>query len=132
MRVPGSRTLAFAVGREVIALSVLLAIGVAGSARAAILDFTGTLELHIATLPSASVPGFGSAQLTDDGSFHLLSFLIENLRQRFNCSLQASLPDVGPVARRDFKNTHAFKNCQGLAYRGPTHAQILSQFALRK
>ena len=61
-----------------IALAGLLAIGVAGSAGAATLDFTGTLSLQIAlfdnrTYPAFVVPGTGKAQVTDDGSLHLLS-----------------------------------------------------------
>jgi len=55
------------------ALVACLAIGLAGSTRAATLDFTGTLRLQIATLPGVEIPGAGSAQVTDDGSFHLLS-----------------------------------------------------------
>jgi hypothetical protein len=68
------------------ALVTCLAIGMAGSARAATLDFTGTLGLNIFGLRSylmsppwvgppiyLTVPGAGSAQLTDDGSLHLLS-----------------------------------------------------------
>jgi hypothetical protein len=68
------------------ALVACLAIGAAGSARAATLDFTGTLAINIFGLRSylmappwvgppiyLTVPGAGSAQLTDDGSLHLLS-----------------------------------------------------------
>jgi hypothetical protein len=59
-----------------IALAGLLALGIAGSAGAATLDFTGTLSVRIATLPEFVVPGAGTAQVTDDGSAHLLSFLL--------------------------------------------------------
>ena len=55
------------------ALVACLVIGVAGAARAATLDFTGTLEVRIATLPSVVATGAGTAQVTDDGNFHLLS-----------------------------------------------------------
>jgi len=70
-------------------LVVGLAIGVAGSASAATLDFTGTLAINIfqfrdldftspppytGPLVFHTVPGAGSAQITDDGSLHLLSF----------------------------------------------------------
>jgi hypothetical protein len=58
------------------ALVACLAIGLAGSARAATLDFTGTLSLQIATLPAFVVPGAGTAQVSRDGSFHLLAFLL--------------------------------------------------------
>ena len=58
------------------ALVACLAIGLTGSARAATLDFTGTLSLQIATLPAFVVPGAGTAEVTDDGSFHLLSLLL--------------------------------------------------------
>jgi hypothetical protein len=58
------------------ALVACIAIGVTGSARAAPLGFTGTLSLHIATLPALVAPGAGMAQVTDDGDFHLLSFLL--------------------------------------------------------
>jgi hypothetical protein len=44
--------------------------------RAATLDFTGTLSLRIGTFPALVVPGSGTAQLTDDGSHHLLSFTL--------------------------------------------------------
>jgi len=64
----------------VIALSGLLAIGVAGSAQAATLEFTGTLGINFGgysatpgTLDFLTVPGAGSAQVTDDGALHLLS-----------------------------------------------------------
>jgi hypothetical protein len=60
-----------------------LVIGAAGTARAATLDFTGTLGINIfgwqdlAGKPVyLTVPGAGSAQVTDDGSFHLLSFTL--------------------------------------------------------
>ena len=57
--------LAFCVG--------FLWLGAAGSARAATLDFTGTLSVQIATLPAFVVPGTGTAQSSDDGNAHLLS-----------------------------------------------------------
>jgi hypothetical protein len=57
------------------ALLACLAIGVAGSAGAATLPFTGTLSLQLqSVVPALVVPGAGTAQLVDDGSFHLLSF----------------------------------------------------------
>jgi hypothetical protein len=72
-----------------IALLGLLSVGVGGSAGAATLDFTGTLALNIfgwsEYIPSPpwvgapvylTVPGAGSAQLTDDGSLHLLSLTL--------------------------------------------------------
>ena len=62
--------------RMVIALVGLLAIGAAGTAGAATLDFTGTLSMRLVTLPTFVVPGAGTAQVSDDGSFHLLSFLL--------------------------------------------------------
>jgi len=71
------------------ALVACLVIGLAGSAGAATLDFTGTLSINLFGLresaPSPpwygpqiylSVPGAGSAQLTDDGSLHLLSLAL--------------------------------------------------------
>ena len=59
------------------AMVACLAIGLAGSARAATLDFTGALSLRSPyNLPVVVVPGAGTAQVTDDGSFHLLSFLL--------------------------------------------------------
>jgi hypothetical protein len=59
------------------ALVACLVIGVAGTARAATLDFTGTLSLRSAIyLPPFVIPGAGTAQVTDDGSFHLLSLLL--------------------------------------------------------
>jgi len=63
-------------GRLIVPLVVGLAIGAAGSASAATLDFTGTLSLRMGRLPSLVVPGTGTAQVADDGSFHLLSFLL--------------------------------------------------------
>jgi hypothetical protein len=54
----------------------LLAIGIAGGAGAATLPYTGTLSVRIATLPEVVAPGAGTAQVTDDGSFHLLSFTL--------------------------------------------------------
>jgi len=78
--------------RMLIALAGLLAIGATGSASAATLDFTGTLGINIfgmrEYIPSPpwapwagpriylTVPGAGSAQLTDDGSLHLLSLTL--------------------------------------------------------
>ncbi len=72
-----------------IALAGLLALGVAGSAGAATLDFTGTLGINVFGLRStiSSPPWYGpriyltvaeagSAQLTDDGSLHLLSLTL--------------------------------------------------------
>ena len=66
------------------ALLACLAIGVAGSARAATLEFTGTLGITldgIRELPTGkpfylTVAGSGSAQVTEDGSLHLLSFTL--------------------------------------------------------
>ncbi len=76
----------------IVTLVGLLAVGVAGSAGAATLDFTGTLGINIfgmrEYIPSPpwaplagppiylTVPGAGSAQLTDDGSLHLLSLTL--------------------------------------------------------
>jgi hypothetical protein len=71
------------------ALVACIALGMAGTARAATLPFTGTLGINIfgmrELLPSPpwygpriylTVPGAGSAQLTDDGSLHLLSLTL--------------------------------------------------------
>jgi len=71
------------------ALVAYLVIGVTGSARAATLDFTGTLRINMfgmrEYIPSPpwvgpsiylTVSGAGSAQLTDDGSLHLLSLTL--------------------------------------------------------
>ncbi len=58
----------------IVALAGLLAIGAAGSASAATLDFTGALSLQMGGYSPFVIPGAGTAQLTDDGSFHLLSF----------------------------------------------------------
>jgi len=58
------------------ALLGLLLVGVAGSASAATLDFTGTLTLRLSSLPAFVVPGAGTAQVSADGSAHLLSFLL--------------------------------------------------------
>jgi len=59
------------------ALVACLALGMAGSASAATLDFTGTLTLKLpGLLPAFPVPGVGTAQVSDDGSAHLLSFLL--------------------------------------------------------
>jgi len=62
--------------RMLIALVGLLAVGVAGSAGAATLDFTGTLNLRMGYYPAFIVPGSGTAQVTDDGSAHLLSLTL--------------------------------------------------------
>jgi hypothetical protein len=72
-----------------IALAGLLAIVVGGSARAATLEFTGTLGINIFGHRSyihsppwygppiyLTVPGAGSAQLTEDGGLHLLSLAL--------------------------------------------------------
>ena len=49
-----------------IALAGLLAIGVAGSARAATLSFTGTLTLELSGSNSVvTIPGAGLAQVAD-------------------------------------------------------------------
>ena len=65
------------------ALVACLAIGAAGSAGAATLDFTGTLGINIfgwrdlaGKAVYLTVPGAGSAQVTDDGNLHLLSFTL--------------------------------------------------------
>jgi len=73
------------------ALVACLVIGLTGSARAATLDFTGTLGLNIfgfrdvditspppytGPLVFLTVPGAGSAQVADDGSLHLLSLTL--------------------------------------------------------
>ena len=66
------------------ALVGLLAIGFVGSARAATLDFTGTLAIKVAELRDCgtgkpfylTVGGVGAAQVTDDGNAHLLSFTL--------------------------------------------------------
>jgi len=71
------------------ALVACLVIGVAGTARAATLAFTGTLGINIfgfrGYIPSPpwvgppiylTVPGAGTAQVTDDGNIHLLSFTL--------------------------------------------------------
>jgi hypothetical protein len=56
-------------------LVACLVIGVAGSAAAATLDFTGTLTIQVAmqAWQPFIIPGAGTAQVTDDGSAHLLS-----------------------------------------------------------
>ncbi len=80
-------TLSLGMGSVLVAC---LVIGVVGSARAATLDFTGTLainifgfrDLDLETYPYTgpliflTVPGAGSAQLTEDGNQHLLSFAV--------------------------------------------------------
>jgi len=60
-----------------------LSIGAPGSAGAATLEFTGTLQLQVlerdwpyGPQPWLTITGAGSAQVTDDGSFHLLSLLL--------------------------------------------------------
>jgi hypothetical protein len=54
-----------------------LSIVAPGSARAATLEFTGTLRLvPFSRSWPLTIPGAGSASLTDDGSFHLLSLLL--------------------------------------------------------
>jgi len=65
------------------ALVACLVIGVAGTARAATLDFTGTLGINIFGWRDLTgkpvyltVSGRGAAQVTDDGSFHLLSLTL--------------------------------------------------------
>jgi hypothetical protein len=58
------------------ALVACIAIGVAENARAATLDFTATLSLRMGYYPAFVVPAAGTAQVTDDGSFHLLSFTL--------------------------------------------------------
>jgi hypothetical protein len=66
------------------ALVACLALGVAGGARAATLEFTGTLGITLdglRELPTGqpfylTVAGAGSAQVTEDGSLHLLSFTL--------------------------------------------------------
>jgi len=71
------------------ALVACLAFGASESARAATLDFTGTLGINIFGLSSylwsppwygppvyLTVPGAGSAQLTEDGGLHLLSLAL--------------------------------------------------------
>jgi hypothetical protein len=58
------------------ALAGLIAVGMAGSAGAATLSFTGTLRLHLATIPAFVVSGSGSAQVSDDGNLHLSSLLL--------------------------------------------------------
>ena len=65
------------------ALVSFLAIGIGGSARAATLEFTGTLGINIFGFRDLtgrpvylSVPGAGAAQVTDDGGLHLLSFTL--------------------------------------------------------
>jgi len=54
-----------------------LSIVAPGSARAATLDFTGTLQLGVPYsppyFPLLTIPGAGSAQVATDGGFHLLS-----------------------------------------------------------
>ena len=91
------------------ALVGLLAIGMTGSARAATLDFTGTLSLRLATLPAFVVPGAGTAQVSDDGSAHLLSFLLPggtfgpkscSVSVPVNASVAARALPAAPIARQ--------------------------------
>ena len=81
------------------ALVACLAIGVTGSAGAVTLDFTGTLSLQLGTLPAFVVPGTGTAQVTDDGNAHLLSFLLPGSTfGPFTTSLPlTSSASVGPL-----------------------------------
>ena len=55
------------------ALVACLAIGIAGSAHAATLDFTGALSLTLGYYPPFVIPGTGTAQVSGDGSAHLLA-----------------------------------------------------------
>jgi hypothetical protein len=57
------------------ALVACIAIGVAGKAGAATLDFTATLTIQVAmqSWQPFVIPGAGTAQVSDDGSAHLLS-----------------------------------------------------------
>jgi hypothetical protein len=66
-----------------IALVGLVALGLAGSAGAATLDFTGTLAIDIFGFRDFSgppfyltAPGAGVTQLSDDGNLHLLSLTV--------------------------------------------------------
>ncbi len=67
-----------------VALVGLVAIGVAGSAGAAPLEFTGTLAIKVAALRDCetgkpfylTVGGVGAAEVTDDGNAHLLSLTL--------------------------------------------------------
>jgi hypothetical protein len=83
------------------ALAACLAIGVTGSARAATLDFTGTLSLQVPIpgLAPLVIPGGGSAQVTDDGAFHLLSLsLLQSVFGPVTVSLTEELsPSVNSV-----------------------------------
>ena len=65
-------TLSLGIGGLLVAC---LAIGMTGSARAATLDFTGTLAIQVAmqAWQPFIIPGAGTAQVSDDGSAHLLS-----------------------------------------------------------
>jgi len=68
----------------IVALAGLLAVGVAGSAGAETLPFTGTLGIKVAGLRDCetgkpfylTVGGVGAAEVTDDGNAHLLSFTL--------------------------------------------------------
>ncbi len=57
-------------------LAALLTIGIAGAARAAELAFSGTLELHLATLPKVSAPGSTAASVSVTGTNHLASLAL--------------------------------------------------------
>ena len=64
---------------ELVTAATLVAcfgMGTAGSARAAPVPFTGTLELQLGTFPAAVIPGAGTALVSGDGSFHLLSLTL--------------------------------------------------------
>ena len=64
-------------GGMLLALLALLAIGItAGSARAEPLAFTGTLKLHIATLPRPETEGAGIASVSVTGVNHLASLAL--------------------------------------------------------
>jgi hypothetical protein len=72
----------------------------AGSARAATLAFTGTLSLQIdpRAVETAVIHGSGVASVTDDGSFHLLSFgVASGAFGPFTATLSDSYGTAGPV-----------------------------------
>ena len=58
-----------------VGLLACLGIGVTGTANAATLDFTGTMTIQVAmqAWEPFIIPGAGTAQVSDDGSTHLLS-----------------------------------------------------------
>jgi hypothetical protein len=65
--------------RPLVLLAICVAsfsIGAPGSAGAAALGFTGTLQLQVGPTAPLTIPGAGSAQVADDGSFHLLSLVL--------------------------------------------------------